>query len=136
MTAHGEAPVRPGIIPPDWTGGRLVREAVLAATGDGDFAAWAAVRWPHGNVSMHGAREDYQRHLTETGIRRDGVRLSAQEVRVIVSLLAAEGIRQSGSGEVVVRECGKRLTSLAARLKILADSGRGTAGFRLARGDA
>lgn len=132
VTAPGTA--RPGVVPPDWTGGRLTREAVLAATGDGDLAAWAARRWPHGDFTLAAAREGYGRHLAQEALRRDGAALSRQDVRIIVSLLAAKGIASSGSPEIAVRDCGRHLTALAARLKILADGHAGE--FTLAAKEA
>ena len=133
MTAQEQAPARPGRIPPDWTGGRMTREAVLAETGDEALAQWCAASFPHGDFALYGAREDYRRHLAEEQARRDGVALTRQDMRVLVSLLAAKGISQSASGEIAVRNCGRQLTALAARLKVLADMP--AAGYRLTAGD-
>lgn len=62
----------------------------------------------------------------------DGAALSLGELRVIVSLLGAESIRQSGMSEPVNQSCGSSLWSTAVRLKLFTEGRRHDAEFLLA----
>lgn len=115
-----------------WGDGPGVRDAVLAETGDAEFAGWAAERYSHGGFGLYGAVEAYRQEVQTRALVAGGIELTWEDLRTLLGRAVKEAGELAASPEPVHNGAAPRMWAIAAKLKRVTESvPRGTV-FRLA----